>query len=175
MKITISGPIGSGKSTVSKILAAKLGYKHYSIGGFMRDIAKKRSLSILELSKRAESDPTIDDELDQRQSQIGKSEDNFVMDSRLGYHFILDSFSIFLDVSINEAVRRITSDKKRDEKYKNTVEAVVALKERMHSESLRYNEYYGIKFPDKAKFRLVIDTTKMSPEETAEKIIDSLN
>ena len=43
MKITISGPIGSGKSTVSKILAAKLGYKHYSIGGFMRDIAKKRS------------------------------------------------------------------------------------------------------------------------------------
>ena len=56
MIITISGIAGSGKSTVAKLLAKKLNYNHYSIGEFMRDIAKEKNTSLLELSNLAETD-----------------------------------------------------------------------------------------------------------------------
>ena len=87
MIITISGIAGSGKSTVAKLLAKKLNYKHYSIGDFMRQIAKERKLTLLELSKQAEKDNSIDKELDKKQIELGKTKDNFVIDSRLGFHF----------------------------------------------------------------------------------------
>ena len=39
--ITISGALGSGKSTVMKLLAADLGYDTYSTGAAQRKIALK--------------------------------------------------------------------------------------------------------------------------------------
>ena len=165
MKITISGAVGSGKSTISRILAKKLGYIHYSIGEFMREIAKKRNLSIMELSDRAEVDPTIDEELDEKQKSIGKEKDNFIMDSRLGFHFIPDSLKIFFTVDIKEAAKRIYNDKRAEETYKDVEEAIIFLKKRMRSENIRYKEYYGIDFPKKQHFHLIIDTTDKTPEE----------
>ena len=66
----------------------KLKLKHYSTGDFMRQIAKEKSLTLLQLSKKAESDKSIDIELDKRQKDLGKTQDNFIIDSRLGWHFI---------------------------------------------------------------------------------------
>ena len=106
MKITISGKVGSGKSTVAKLLAKKLSLEYYSIGTIMREMASERGLSINEFSKKAENDKSIDIELDTRQKEIGKKE-KFIMDSRLGFYFIPDSFKIFLDVDIKEAAKRI--------------------------------------------------------------------
>jgi cytidylate kinase len=170
MKITISGAVGSGKSTVSKLLAKKLGYKHYSMGEFMREIAKKRNLSIMDLSKIAETDSTIDEELDELQRKIGKEEDNFIMDSRLGFHFIPNSFKIFFNVDVGEAAKRILSDKRAEETYKDVEEAKQFLKKRMRSENVRYKEYYGIDFPKKEFFDIMIDTSKKKPEEVVEEI-----
>ncbi|PIN81309.1 cytidylate kinase, partial [Candidatus Woesearchaeota archaeon CG10_big_fil_rev_8_21_14_0_10_32_9] len=64
MKITISGNLGSGKSTVAKMLAKDLGYSHYSTGDFMRKMAEERGITLLELGKIAENDSSIDYELD---------------------------------------------------------------------------------------------------------------
>ncbi len=60
MIITISGKAGSGKSTIAKQLAKKLGLKHYSTGDFMRQMAKDKGVSLLELSRIAEKDKSID-------------------------------------------------------------------------------------------------------------------
>ena len=65
----------------------------------MREIAAKRGITLLELSKLAETDRSIDKELDNYQIQLGKDEDNFIIDARLGWHFIPDSIKIFLDVN----------------------------------------------------------------------------
>lgn len=174
MKITISGAVGSGKSTITRILAKKLSYKHYSMGEFMREIAKKRNLSIMELSDRAEADPTIDKELDEKQKTIGKEEDNFIMDSRLGFHFIPNSLKIFFTVDIKEAAKRIFNDKRTEETYKNIDEAEIFLKKRMRSENIRYKEYYGIDFPKKDYFDMMIDTTNKTPEEVVEEVEKAL-
>lgn len=178
MIITISGVPGSGKSTVARLVAARLGLKHYSAGDFMREIAARRGLSLLEISRIAESDRSIDRELDERTVRLGKSEDGFVIDSRLAFHFIPDSFKVFLAVDESEAARRICSDvKKKAESRKvekeSTTEAstLAAIRERKKSEELRYREYYGINPYDVSHYNLVINTTESSPDAVAGRIV----
>ena len=96
MIIAISGSPGSGKSTVGKLLASRLNFTHYSSGDLMRDMAEEQKVTLLELSKQAETDPTIDQEIDDRQIQLGINENDFVIDARLGYHFIKKSKKIYL-------------------------------------------------------------------------------
>ncbi len=174
MIITISGIAGSGKSTVAKLLAKRLNYKHYSIGDFMREIAKERNLSLLELSKLAENDKTIDKELDKKQVELAK-EDNFVIDSRLGFHFIKDSIKVFLEVNLNEAAKRILKEKREHEQYKDIQESIEKIKTRINSEDRRYKDYYGIHYHDKDNYDIVIDTTEQKPEEIVEKILKTIN
>ncbi|MDO8480401.1 MAG: cytidylate kinase family protein [Nanoarchaeota archaeon] len=169
MRITVSGAVGSGKSTVSKMLADKLKYPYYSVGDFMREIAKKRGLTILEISKKAETDKSIDTELDDMQRNLASKTD-FVMDSRLGFHFIPNSYKIYLKVSPEEAAKRIMRASRSSEQYKNLEEAIKLLKKRMDSESKRYKEYYGITFPNENAFDLVIDTTDMRSEDVVKEI-----
>lgn len=178
MIITISGVPGSGKSTVARLVAKKLGFRHYSAGDFMREIAEKRGMSLLELGKAAEKDRSIDRELDERTVQLGKREDDFVMDSRLAYHFIPGSFKVFLEVDATEAAKRVFGDieKKREgrkvEKESTTLAATLAaIKKRRKSEELRYKKYYNLNPYDEKQYDLVIDTTKATPEKVVERVV----
>ncbi|MBU0628744.1 MAG: cytidylate kinase family protein [Nanoarchaeota archaeon] len=175
MIITISGIAGSGKSTVAKLLAKKLNLKHYSVGDFMREIARERGITLLELSNIAEKDNTIDKELDKKQIELGKKEDNFVIDSRLGFHFIPNSIKIFLDADIEEAAKRILKEKREHEQYKDIQESIEKIKTRIASEDKRYMEYYSVDYHNKGNYEIVIDTTNISPDEVADIIVNKIN
>ena len=56
MIITISGTPGSGKNTIAIGIAKALKIKAYFIGDFMKKLAEKRKVSLIELSKQAEKD-----------------------------------------------------------------------------------------------------------------------
>lgn len=173
MKITISGNPGSGKSTVSKLLASSLGLNHYSTGDFMRSIAKKRGITLLELSAIAEKDSSVDAELDEYNKKLGLEEDGFVLDSRLGFHFIPDSIKIFLVVSQEESARRILNSEKHKALEKENVDLEITTKnimERIKSENKRYAEKYGVDYWDKSKYDLTIETDNLSPEEVVGRI-----
>jgi CMP/dCMP kinase len=173
MIITITGALGSGKSTVAKLIAGKLALKHYSTGDFMREMAAKRGITLLELSKLAETDPTIDQELDQRQIALGQQEDNFVIDARLGWHFIPHSTKVFLGVEDHEAARRIFLAKRKDEDYNTTeAETLANLRKRKASEIKRYQEYYKVNYYNRENYDLVIHTDEISAQEVAQKIVD---
>ena len=170
MIITISGRPGSGKSTVSKIVANKLNLKHYSTGDFMRDIAKNKNMTLLELSKLAQEDPSIDELLDERQRKLALNEENFVIDARLGFYFIPFSFKIYLKVSDKEAAKRIVK--------RENIDYDVALKQsitRIKSEHLRYKNKYGVDYEDEKNYDLFIDTDKLNQNEFANKIIDIIS
>lgn len=173
--ITISGNIGAGKSTMAHMLAKKLGLKHYSTGGYMREMAKKRGISLMALSEQAEQDNSIDKELDDWQKSLGHKEDNFVIDARLGYRFIPHSLKIFLKVDEEEGARRIFKEKRSDNENLSYEEVLANLKRREKSQRERYKKYYGIYFPELDEFDLVIDTTGKTPEEVSTLVIDWIN
>ncbi|MBI2142107.1 cytidylate kinase family protein [Candidatus Woesearchaeota archaeon] len=175
MIITISGSPGSGKSTVADIVADKLGMRRYSVGGLMREMAAKRGMTILGLSRLAEKDKAVDDELDSRQRQLGK-EDGIVVDSRLGFHFIPNSFKVFLHVSPKEAARRIFAAGRKGERKEEGENITLAktfesIRKRKASERLRYKKLYGIDPYRKAHYDAYIVTTRLSPGDVAERIV----
>lgn len=168
MKITISGMIGSGKTTIGDELVKRLGYNRYSSGGFMREMADKEGITLLELSKRAEIDFSIDKKIDDRQIKLGETEDNFIIDGRLSWKFIPDSVKIYLDVSNEEAARRIFNDTKeirRKEKFSSLEELIQQIKKRRACEIKRYKKYYNVNIHDKKNYDLYLNTTNMTIEE----------
>jgi len=171
MIITIGGTAGSGKSTVAKLLAKKLGFKHYSMGDMQREIAEERRISLLELGKIEEQDRSFDEEVDQRQIGLGKNEDNFVIDARLGFHFIPNSVKIFLDADFEERARRILADTIRKEHNVNLENTKENMRIRKSSEQKRYKKYYGLDPYDKKHYDLVVDTTSINAEKVVEKIL----
>jgi len=173
MIITISGKAGSGKSTIAKLLSKKLNLKHYSTGDFMRQMAKEKGTSLLELSKIAETDRNIDKELDKRQEKLGKEEDNFVIDGRLSAYFIPKAkFKIFLDCNDEVRAERILKDAREEEKSDDKDGMLKKIKQREESERKRYKEYYGYDYHDKANYNLLIDTSNLTVEQIIKKLIE---
>ena len=121
MHITMTGNLGSGKSTISKIMAEKYGYEIYSTGKIQRELAEERGLTVLEMNQLMQKDHSFDNIIDDRTRQISieRKEDVF-FDSRLAWHFAVNTFKVFLSVSINEASRRVYGDNRGDvEKYES--------------------------------------------------------
>lgn len=174
MKIVISGKPGSGKSTVARLLAKLLGVRHYSTGDFMRELAQQRRISLAELSSLAEKDISIDKALDERQARLGNEEKDFVIDSRIGWRFISDSFKVYLDCSLDERAKRIFKDKRKTEKAQSLGEIKKLMLQREKSERVRFRQYYGIDNSDLSVFDLVIDTTSKAPEDVAKIIAEKI-
>ncbi len=171
--ITISGDLGSGKSSVTQILIQKLGYKPFSVGDAWRKIAEKDGVSILELNKLAEKDKNLDLKIDTQMIEVGKKMDNLVIDSRLAWFFIPHSFKVMLKVKPQEAAKRISKDEKRQksENFQNIQEAINSIINRRKSEVERFKTLYKVNIEDENNFDIVIDTTNLNPEEIAQKII----
>jgi CMP/dCMP kinase len=169
MKITISGTAGSGKSTIARLLAERLGYNHYSMGDFQREIAKEKGISIIELGELEKTDPTIDRMVDEKQKNLGRTQDNFVIDSWLSSYFIPDSYKVFLDADIEERARRIAV-KREAEHHSSPQEAAIAIRQREKTNRERWIEFYGYDFMDMKNYDLVIDTTGREIKEVLDLI-----
>ncbi len=181
--ITIAGSLGSGKSSTAKMIAEMLGYEHYSTGDFMRSIADERGIPLSDLNKIAESDPSIDKILDDHNLEVGDME-NVVLDSRLGFHFIPDSFKVFLELDPNIAAERILGDKNfnpnRKKESSEGFDTRESIKDkitlRLDSERKRYKDLYGIQ--DQAShhnYDLIINTENIPLEEVSKKVIEGYN
>ncbi|MEM2013895.1 MAG: nucleoside monophosphate kinase, partial [Desulfurococcaceae archaeon] len=82
VKIVISGPPGSGKTTQALLIAKHYNLKYFSAGRIFREIATSRGLTLEELSKQALTDPSIDIEVDMKTIEAAK-EDNIVIDGHV--------------------------------------------------------------------------------------------
>lgn len=180
--ITIAGKLGSGKSSTSKMVASLLNYEHASTGDFMRKMADERGMKLDELSKIAETDDSVDITIDNYTRELGKK-NNLVIDSRLGFYFIPESFKIFLELDPETASKRILEDKKSNpnrhteannfDTEENIKETIIS---RLNSERKRYKDLYNIDdHTGHNNFDLVIDTSKIPLEEVSKKVIEEYN
>lgn len=173
MNISLTGTLGSGKSSVCKILE-KQGYSTISNGILFRQIAQEKGISVVELNKLAETDKSIDKMLDERSIQLGKERDQTIFDSRMGWHFIPDSFKVFLMTNMDEAANRVFHDHRVSENYESVEEAKKDLLRRQLLEKERFSTLYGVDYLDLNNYDLVIETTSVSPELVAQTILDTM-
>ena len=166
--------VGSGKSSVGILVAKKLGFKYYCIGDLRRDMAKKRGISLAELNKLGEEDPSTDKEPDKFAEEKGKTEDNFVMVGRTSFYFIPKSVKIFLYVDPKIGAERVLNHSRNDEKYKNLNEAIEKIRMRLESDELRYKKYYNLDIFNKKNYDYVIDTTNLTIKEVVDEIIEKI-
>lgn len=172
MKIVISGMHGSGKDTIADLLAKKLKLKHYSVGGFRRKMAEERGMTLSEFNKLGEKEFFTDKEADDWQTNIGKNEDNFIIDGRISFHFIPDSIKIFLKVSPEEGAKRIMNANREGEKMANTKQAIEMWNERMISDTARYKKYYNLNPFEEKYYDFVLDTTNIPIKEVLKKVLN---
>ncbi len=169
MHITMTGNLGSGKSTISKIISQDFGYEIYSTGKIQRELAAERGLTVLEMNQLMQQDHSFDNIIDDKVRQVSiERKDDLFFDSRLAWHFAVDTFKVFLSVNINEAARRVFGDNRGDvETYTSVEDCKNQLKERAHTEDIRYEEIYGIHYFDLSNYNLILDSTFSTPATLA--------
>ncbi|MDR1865306.1 MAG: cytidylate kinase family protein [Bacteroidales bacterium] len=171
--ISITGDLGSGKSTVSDVLCRRLNFGYVHTGEIQRRMAEKYGMTTTELNRYAETHPEIDEEIDATFKSLNDA-DNLIVDSRMAWFFIPSSFKVFLKTDLAVAAARIIGDQKRkNEKYPSMEEAMRKITERKQSENKRYRELYGADCSDLNRFDLVMDTSVITPEEAAASIIET--
>jgi len=171
MRITISGPPGSGKTTVCRRLSEMLSIQCVISGEVFRQMARDHSLSLAEFGYLAEHDPSYDKMLDQRMVDLARENDNLIMEGRLTAHMLtengLEAFRVLLDADPTERGRRIAE---REGITQDEAEARIAERERC--EAARYIDYYGIDITDDSVYDLKINTTHIQAEEVADIILE---
>jgi cytidylate kinase len=174
--ITICGNLGSGKSSTAKTVAQELGFKHFSSGDFFRQAGLELGLSVTETNIRAETDKKIDEMTDQKLRDMNNTE-KVVIDSRTAFHWIPNSFKVYLNLPPKIAKERIFNNLREDklreqsEQVKTREEVFKKMTERFLSEQKRYWNLYKIDNTNKNQFDLVIDTNKNNLKEVVQIII----
>jgi len=165
-KITISGYAGTGKSTVGKMLAKKLGYRFLSVGNFAREFAENEfGISINEFQAKCEKEPRLDDFVNLKFRDLCNGNESVVADFRLGFHFVENAVNILFVLPEEEAFKRLVGAGRRMEQ--TDFESVKIRNKNMRR---RFMEKYGVDFADANNYDLVIDTSRKTPDEVVGQI-----
>lgn len=160
---------GSGKSSTARTIAENFGWQRYSSGDFMRSIAHERGVSLLELQELAETDPSIDEQVDTINREMG-AQNKIIIDARLAWYFIPHSYKVFLHLPEEIAARRIWEDLGKNpartgETALSLEDVLHDIRKRMSSNKTRYQNLYKIDYLDPNNFDLSIDTSQHSLEQ----------
>jgi cytidylate kinase len=167
-RIAIAGDIGSGKTTIARRLAEAAGVEPLSTGGIQRRLAQARGLTVLELNKLAETDGTIDREIDGYLMNLPSGD--LVVESRMAWHFVPDTLKVYLYVSRHQAVRRLLAEHRIGEDYRSISDPARQVLARRESEVLRFKKYYNVDIDDLRNYDVVIDTTFAAVEDIVQRI-----
>ena len=173
MRITISGPPGSGKTTACSNLSEVLGLKAVVFGKIFRELAAEKNLTLGQLGAIAESDPSIDEMIDSRILEIARENEDIILESRLSAYMLtrngIPAFRIYLDASPDVRMARVglREGETFEEAHAKTVE-------RQNSEAKRYMMYYGIDIKDRSVYDLIVNTDDKTPEQVLDVILEAV-
>lgn len=160
MRITVSGPPGSGTTTLAKALAEGFDLDHVSSGDVFRSMAEERGVSLQEFNRIAEQDPEIDREIDLRQKKIGEEQDDVVLEGRLSGWMVENAdLKVWLAASLRTRAERVA-----ERETQSVEDARHEIKEREESEAKRYEEIHDIDIKDLSIYDLVVNTEKWSAD-----------
>ncbi len=176
--ITLSGRPGSGKSSTADKVAELLGYTRFSSGNMVRKMLDQKNMTLAEFNKQAADDHALDHEIDEQLRELRKKND-IIVDSRLGFYWIPESFKVFLDLDMDVATARIFSDSTENASRASGAgrastigEVAKQVQERVANEQRRYRSMYGVDPYNTQHFDLVINTSRHSPQTVALTVFD---
>lgn len=168
-RITISGQVGSGKTTVGKLLAEILDYRFISIGNKTRDFAEKKGLSIVQFQELCLTNPELDKQIDLEFSQDCNSSERLIIDYRLGFKFVKNAYHIFLSISDEMAIERLMSANRISETHETVCQ-------RNESFKNQFLNAYGVDFTVPKHYDLIVNVEQFeSAEQIVEFILENLN
>lgn len=159
--IAISGKSGCGNTTVSRLLAAKLGFD--LVNFTFRNLAAEQGVDLAAIIELAEEDFTFDRLVDARQVELARSSRS-VVGSRLAIWMLPDAdLRIYLTARAEVRAERIQSREGGD------IATVLAFtKARDAKDHERYRRIYAIDNDDFAFADLIINTESFLPESIVE-------
>ncbi len=170
--ISLAGDLAAGKGTISEILIKKLDYGIYRNGEYARKLAKDMGLDITSFNAFLAEHPEIDLQIEKSAAEYAQTHDNFIIDARLGWYAVPESFKVYLKVDIDVAAKRAFNDPKRKstECFSTVEEQKKDMQKRFKMENERYWKLYHVHKDDMSNYDFVIDTTNLKPEEVAKMI-----
>lgn len=177
--ITISGKPGSGKSSTADKVAEMLSYIRHSSGDMVRTILQRQGKTLAMYNQEAVDDHQLDQKIDEYLRNLRTKKD-VVIDSRLGFYWIPESFKVYLDLDMQVATVRIYKDAvdngmraKSGETVPTLEAAAIQVEQRMKDEQSRFRQLYNVDPYNTSHFDLVIDTSRHSPQTVALTVFDT--
>jgi len=161
MRITVSGPPGSGTTSLAKYLVNKHHFSLISAGDIFRGLAADKNMDLAEFGRLAEDDESVDLMIDARQKEIGEARDNIIIEGRLAGHMI-DNADIRIWVAASVECRSVRISDREEIDPQTAVELTI---EREDCEAGRYHKYYNIDINDLTPYDLVINSEVWGVED----------
>jgi cytidylate kinase len=167
LKIAISGKSGCGNTTVSRLVAEKLGYRF--INFTFRNIAQEHNVTLEEILNRASKDDYWDREVDMRQIDLANgSAGGCVLGSRLAI-WMLDCADVKIYLKVDEGIRVHRIQNREGGDIKQVREFT---RERDSEDSMRYKRIYDIDNDDYFFADIIINAGKFNAEQIANMIVN---
>jgi cytidylate kinase len=167
--ITVSGPPGSGKSTVAKRIADLLGLRFVSAGQLFREIAQSKGIDVVGLNKQAEQDFSIDRQVDAR-SILEAEKGNVVIEGHLTGWVVRDAdLKVYLNAPLDVRAKRIA-----ERESINIDKAIKETVQRETSEKERFKKIYGFNLDLLSNFDLVINTSLYDLQDLLDVVISAI-
>ncbi len=148
MIVVISGSPGTGKTTLAKYLAKKLGFGFIEAGEIFDELGKK-------IKNRKKLDRAVNKKI----KTLVKKNKNYVLDSRLASFLLKANLKIFLVGDINIRAKRMAKREKI-----SIAKAKKNILERERKDKRAFKKYYP-KIRNIESYDLVLDTTRLSKKE----------